>query len=88
LHLFGDSQKTIVQKFSANFDSIWDTNRSKLATLQNTIKTSSTIPLVYTPMALTYQELGDLRALIRANCTAVDSTDYRDNAASHRTCPR
>ncbi len=88
LHLFGDSQKTVVQKFAANFDAIWDTNRSKLAPLQNTIKTSSTIPLVYSPMALTYQEFGDLRALIRANCTAVDSADYRDNAGAHRSCPR
>lgn len=39
-------------------------------------------------MALTWQEVTDLRALIRAHCAVVDSTEYRENAAAHKYCPR
>jgi hypothetical protein len=56
-----------------------------------------TIPLVFTPMALTWQAAQrPASTLIRANCTQADSTDFRTNPAAHKylrpvliqgTCP-
>jgi phosphatidylserine/phosphatidylglycerophosphate/cardiolipin synthase-like enzyme len=90
LHLTGPQFSSLIDKFEANFAKIWDTARAenKLAALRTTIGTSATIPLVFDPMALTYAEFEALRAHIRANCTVVDSTEYRSNATAHRTCPR
>jgi phosphatidylserine/phosphatidylglycerophosphate/cardiolipin synthase-like enzyme len=88
LHLFGDAYQGVVAQFGANFDAIWETNRDALEPLRETIQTDSTIPIVYDAMALTYDEFGDLRSLIRSECPAVDSVDYRSHAASHRICTK
>ena len=90
LHVTGPQFASLVGKFEANFATIWDTARAenKLATLRSTVATAATIPLVFDPMALTYAEFEALRAHIRANCTVVDSAEYRSNATAHRTCPR
>jgi phosphatidylserine/phosphatidylglycerophosphate/cardiolipin synthase-like enzyme len=88
LHVFGDTYAPLLGQYTQNFDKIWDTNRTSLDPLRTTISTSSTIPLVFPSMALTYQEFGDLRTLIRTNCTAADSTEFRDNPGSHKTCAR
>ena len=63
-------------------------NPDLLPGLRGTIGTATSIPLVFDSMALTWQEVTDLRTLIRANCTVVDSTEYRDNPAGHKYCPR
>jgi phosphatidylserine/phosphatidylglycerophosphate/cardiolipin synthase-like enzyme len=88
LHVFGAQYAPLVSQFAQNFDAIWDVHRSDLAALRTRITTDATIPLVFAPMALTYQEFGDLRALIRANCTGVDSDDFRNSPGAHRTCAR
>jgi phosphatidylserine/phosphatidylglycerophosphate/cardiolipin synthase-like enzyme len=88
LHLTGAAQAPLISQFETNFGKIWDQDRAKLATLRTTISTATTIPLVFDSMALTYQEFGDLRTLIRTNCTVVDSDEYRNNSQAHRTCPR
>jgi phosphatidylserine/phosphatidylglycerophosphate/cardiolipin synthase-like enzyme len=90
LHITGPQFSSLVDKFEENFTKIWDTARAenKLASLRATIGSAATIPLVFDPMALTYAEFESLRALIRANCTVVDSVEYRSNATAHRTCPR
>ena len=90
VHLSGTQFRPIIEKFEQNFQTMWDTNRAgdKLAALRNQISTSSTIPLVFPPIALTWSEYDQLRVLIRQNCTLVDSTDYRTNPAAHKTCPR
>ena len=59
-----------------------------LEPLRAKIANDSTIPIVFPAMALTYDELGELRALIRASCPAVDSDAFRRNASSHRTCTK
>jgi phosphatidylserine/phosphatidylglycerophosphate/cardiolipin synthase-like enzyme len=88
LRIYGTAYASLISQFAQNFDTIWETNRSKLAPLRTTISTSSSIPLIYPSMALTYQEYTDLKTLIRANCTVADSDEYRSNAGAHRTCPR
>lgn len=88
LHVFGAQHASLVGAFSENFTAMWDQDRGLLAGLRSKIMADSTIPIVYPPMALTYQEFGDLRALIRQVCPLVDSDEFRTNASAHRTCTK
>ena len=80
----------IVSAYEANFAAIWETGRPEdlLTGLRDEIATAETIPIVFTSMALTWQEFTDLRTLIMENCTQVNSDEFRKNAAAHRVCPR
>jgi hypothetical protein len=86
--VFGAAYAPLVAKFEQNFAAMWDLGRGQLAGLQAKITSDPTFPLVFPSMALTYQELGDLRAQIRANCPLVDSEAFRTNPGAHRTCTR
>ncbi|MDQ3341692.1 MAG: phospholipase D-like domain-containing protein [Myxococcota bacterium] len=90
LHLSGPQFKPLIAKFEQNFATMWETNRSggKLEALRNEISTSASIPLVFTPISMTWTEFDAMRVLIRANCAVVDSTEYRSNPAAHKVCPR
>jgi len=88
LRIFGAQNAAIVGKFQENFNTIWATGPTLLAPLRAKIQADATIPIVFEPMALTYQEFGDLRALIRSVCPDVDSTEFRSNASAHRTCTK
>ncbi len=88
LHLTGPAYTGLLSAFEGNFNAIWRTGPTLLAPLRTQISTSSTIPLVFTSMSLSYAEFESLRALIRTNCTVADSDEYRSNATAHRTCPR
>ncbi len=90
LHLTGAQYAPVYSAFEQNFGKIFETGRAQdlLGELRTQIGTAATIPLTFPPMALTYSEFDQLRQLIRANCTVVDSADYRDNAPAHKTCPR
>jgi phosphatidylserine/phosphatidylglycerophosphate/cardiolipin synthase-like enzyme len=80
----------LIAKYEANFNTMWSTDAdgSQLADLQQKITTSSSIPLVFDPLALTWQQVNNLKSLIVANCPQVNSTEYRDDPASHKYCPR
>ena len=86
----GPQLRPLVGAFEHNFAAIRDTGRDPdlLATLDDRVSNDATIPLVFDPMALTWQEVDDLRALIRANCAVINSTEYRENARAHYSCPR
>lgn len=88
LRVYGAAYAPFVAQFEQNFAAMWDAGRDLLAPLRAKIETASTIPIVFPAMALTYDEFGDLRALIRASCPAVDSEAYRTNAPAHRTCTK
>jgi len=90
MHVDGPQHAALLAAFEQNFHTITQTGRAEelLAKLREQIATGSTIPLVFDPMALTYSEFDQLRALIRDNCALADSTDYRSNPAAHKSCPR
>jgi phosphatidylserine/phosphatidylglycerophosphate/cardiolipin synthase-like enzyme len=90
VHLRGAAAAGVIAAFEAEFERLWTTGRApdRLPGLRTTIDTASPIPLVFDSMALTWQEVTDLRALIRSECPAVDSAEYREDPAGHRTCPR
>jgi len=88
--LKGSSYKEVVDDYVTSFTKMWKTDEggSLLASLKNKVQNDATIPLVFSPMALTWQQVTDLKALIRSNCSLIDSADYKANPNSHKTCPR
>lgn len=86
--LKGQSAAGIIAKFEKNFSGMFETGREKLEGLQKTIETADTIPIVFDSMALTSKEIDALKEKIRSNCSAVDSTEFRQKAASHQDCKR
>jgi hypothetical protein len=90
LHLRGATYAPLIASFEREFERLWNTGRQpdKLPGLRSTIASATTIPLLFDSMALTWQEVTDLRTLVRANCSAADSTAFREDPANHRTCAR
>jgi len=90
LVLRAPTHSALIARFETSFASIWNTDASGslLATLKSKITSAPSIPLVFAPMALTWQQVSDLKQLIATNCPAVNSVEYRQNAASHTYCPR
>jgi phosphatidylserine/phosphatidylglycerophosphate/cardiolipin synthase-like enzyme len=90
IHVTGAQYAPLVAEFEHNFATIFDTGRAEdlLAALRTKVTNDAVIPMVFDPMALTWSELDQLRTLIRQNCSAADSTDFRDNPPAHRTCTR
>lgn len=89
--LEGKDFAQLVQRYLADFDRLWNTDAdgSALKDLEQKVKTASSIPLVFSPMALTHPQIKALKTLIAANCPAVDAdADYRANPAKHKYCPR
>jgi len=86
----GSEFSAFVKQYEDNFEHIWETGRAegKLASLSDKVKNDTTIPIVFDPMALSWQEVTDLKTLIRTNCPDVDSSPYRTAAASHQTCTK
>jgi phosphatidylserine/phosphatidylglycerophosphate/cardiolipin synthase-like enzyme len=86
----GPEFQSLVATYEATFETLWEMGRAegRLQALTEQVKTASEIPLVFDPMALEWQEVSDLKTLIRQNCPVVDSTEYRTNALQHLYCPR
>lgn len=80
----------LVLRYRENFARIWETGRAegRRDRLSQAVRDAETIPLVFEPMALSWEEITTLKALIRENCPAVDSAAYRADPAGHRTCER
>lgn len=81
----------LLAEFEANFELLWDTGRAEglYANLQTElVDGQGEIPLVFASMALDWNEVTDLKRLIRDVCPAVNTQPFRREANSHRTCPR
>ncbi len=88
LHLTGPQFKPLIQKFEDNFADIFVTGDGLLDALRTKISTAATFPIVFDSMSLTWSEFDQLRVLIRQNCPAIDSPEFRSNPSAHRTCTR
>jgi phosphatidylserine/phosphatidylglycerophosphate/cardiolipin synthase-like enzyme len=78
-------------QFEQNFETMWVTGieQARYEALVDLIQdTNEDIPLVFEPMSLTWQQVTDLKDLIRSHCPAVDSDAYRQEPDKHTTCPR
>lgn len=84
----GAQHVALIHAFAANFERLWITGRAQglFERLCEQIATDEAIPLLFEPMALEWQEVGDLRALIVANCPRVNSPSFRREPESHAVC--
>ena len=78
----------LVAEFIENFDSIWDTGDEKLDELITAVETEDTFPIVFDPMALSWEEVTELKNAIRSNCPDIYSTEFRRNPTDHLSCSR
>ncbi len=78
----------IVDAFTENFESIWNTGEGLLPGLIDEIKTARVVPIVYPSMALTWDEVRNLKRTISSECPMVNSSDFRQSPERHFTCPR
>ena len=79
----------LIAAYEASFEMLWNTNRDgSYATLLDDVNNAPVIPLVFAPMALTWDEVAALKSAISSNCPAVYSDEYQDDPAGHQSCPR
>lgn len=76
--------------YENTFANLWETGRADdlLGELRDEVETSSSVPLVFDPMALTWEEVTDLKALIKDNCADINSESFRTSPEQHWYCPR
>ena len=74
----------LVDDYVANFEGIWETGRphNQLEELAD----AEVIDLVFSPLALSWEELTELRRIIRQRCPEVDSPAYRQRPEEHQNC--
>ncbi len=86
----GTEFAALVGAYVDNFLTIWETGRggNKLDDLKTEVETANSVPLVFDSMSLTWDEVTELKGLIRDNCAEINSTDYRTNPEDHWYCPR
>lgn len=79
----------LVDAFEQNFTDIWETGRQDgvydhlVAQIEDA---TDSIPIVFEPMALNWQEVSDLKELIRDTCPAINSNAYREHPEDHERC--
>jgi phosphatidylserine/phosphatidylglycerophosphate/cardiolipin synthase-like enzyme len=86
----GAAYAGLVARYEDNFERIWDTGRveGRLAALRAQLAGTGPVPLVFAPMALTWDEVGALKRDLLLACPAANSEPYRTEPTTHRTCPR
>ena len=86
----GDELQPMIDTYEANFEALYETRRndSTYEDLIDEITTDSVIPLVFTPMALDWDQVTALKTVIRNNCADINSEPFRSEPENHRTCDR
>ena len=70
----------VVDGFVGNFESLWTTGAGALpGVLADVQDGSGDVPLAWESMALTWQELTDLKQAVRTACPPVDESEYRED---------
>jgi phosphatidylserine/phosphatidylglycerophosphate/cardiolipin synthase-like enzyme len=88
LHFRGPEFADLVESYDAKFAELWKQGDGLLPGLTKTIDEATTIPIVFEPMSLSWEEVRDLKALIARECPAVNSTEFRQSAATHKSCTK
>lgn len=81
-----------VDNFLANFESIWQTgaadNRYNELLAQINDETVQSFPIVFDPMAITWEQVTHLKGRIRAVCPAINSEAFRTQPEDHYVCEK
>jgi phosphatidylserine/phosphatidylglycerophosphate/cardiolipin synthase-like enzyme len=84
----GEQHPELIQSFRSNFEAMWSLNRHAFKGFMDSLAVIDPVPLVFPPMALTWQEVTALKDTLFKNCPALNSADYRDFPEKHKVCPR
>ena len=87
--LDGGAYPDLVNAYVANFEAIWTTGESEQVydhLVEQIENADDGFPIVFEPMALDWQQVTDLKALIRDRCPQINSAEYRNAPQSHRWC--
>ncbi|MFK7988121.1 MAG: phospholipase D-like domain-containing protein [Sandaracinaceae bacterium] len=88
----GDSHRATIDAFIDNFDALWVTGEADglYGDLMDEIENGgdTSFPIVFTPMAIDWDQVTALKGAIRDNCPEINSTEFRSNPAAHRYCDR
>ena len=86
----GDRFADLVDAYEANFMQLWGAHSDDgtLEALTTEVTQSESIPLVFTPMSLDWDQITQLKNTIRANCTDINTEPYRTEPENHRYCTR
>lgn len=88
IELRGPEFADLIDDYEAHFDVLWKQGDGLLPGLRDRIANDPTIPLVFPAMSLGWSEVRDLKSLIAAECPAVNSTEFRQDAPGHQTCTK
>lgn len=89
MHLRAPSFDGVIDSYEDYFGEIFDTNTgSALSELRDAVENDDTFPVVFDSMALDYDQVQSLKALIRDNCADINTDEFRRNPQFHRSCTR
>jgi len=86
LKLEGPEFADLVEEYDAKFEELWVTGEGKLGAFRAQVDTSTSFPIVFPALSLSWVEVRDLKSLIAAECPAVNSEPFRTSPTSHQTC--
>jgi phosphatidylserine/phosphatidylglycerophosphate/cardiolipin synthase-like enzyme len=81
----------LVASFGDNFETIWTTGLPEdyYSQLWSEIEDGNTdFPIVFDAMALDWEDISDLKELIRLHCPDINSEAYREEPSKHLVCER
>ena len=87
----GPTHRALVDAYIDAFDQMWVTGEADglyRALTDQIVEATGDFPIVFDAMALDWDQVTELKRVIRDNCPDINSTDYRTNAAAHRYCNR
>lgn len=82
----------LIDAFAENFSTIWQTGREEhlyeSLMAEITGGEGESFPIIFEPMALSWDEVTHLKAAIDEHCPDIDSTEFRRHPYAHATCDR
>ena len=85
----GPAAKSLAAAYDANFESMWQTGQQEqlFGQLVGEIEQAdSEIPIIFDAMSLDWEQVTQLKGLIRERCPAINSKELRENPEKHFTC--
>ncbi len=80
---------TVVERFAMSFATLWETGRAEGLyddLMTDVLEGDDEFPIVFDSMALTWQEVDDLKAAMRDACPEINSDDFRRYPERHYRC--
>lgn len=80
---------TVVDRFAANFATLWETGRAEGLyddLMMDVLEGDDEFPIVFDSMALTWDEVDALKAAMRDACPELNSEDFRRYPERHYRC--